>query len=201
MSAKQVSLKSPLTIAVVMVLLVGVVFLNVKTFGGKGPKAQGGYRVQAHPPVPLDASRVVCFMEQPGELGSKTASVFSVKELKRDPFIWGKAQPNTMVLPNARGTKKTKTARRKTKSLECSAIMLGGLKSMAIIDGEGYHLGDKIRGMLLTAIDADGVTLRKADGSTTHLTVGVQQNKDKTFRVVTRGRQSEDLGRTRLVDQ
>ena len=85
--------------------------------------------------------------------------------------------------------------------MECSAIMLGGLQSMAIINGEGHHLGDKIRGMILTAIDADGVTLRKTDGSTIHLAVGVKEDNDNSYRVVTRGRQTEDLGRTRLVDQ
>ena len=79
--------------------------------------------------------------------------------------------------------------------------MLGGNRPMAIIDSEGRHPGDKIRGLTVTDIDADGVTLTRADGTTTRLTVGVQEDENQPYRVVTRTEHSDDHGRTRLVDQ
>ncbi len=201
MSAKQVSLKSPITIAVVMVLLVGVVFLNVNTFGGKGKKTSRGYRVQAHPPVPLDAVSLAVYETQRPNSGTKKASVFSAHGLVRDPFLSQQNPTVTMANTAPKVGQTPKGNQQKTQSLECSAIMLGGTKSVAIINGEGYHIGQKIRNMTLTAVDADGVTLRKADGSSTHLAVGVQEEESQSYRVVTRSRKIEDQGRTRLVDQ
>lgn len=204
MSAKQVSLKTPATIAVVVVLLVGVVFLNVDTFGGAGSKKSSrGYRVQAHPPVPMDAGHCVASKTGLVSTPSRRVGSFSTEELKRDPFYPLQAQPKkvpqiTGNSPKKGGAKRTKT---KAKPLKCSAIMLGGVKPMAIINGEGRHPGDKIRGMILTAIDADGVTLRKSSGSRVHLPVGLQESDNQSFRVVTRTHKNEDQGRTRLVDQ
>ena len=201
MSAKQVSLKSPVTIFVVVALLVGVVFLNVSTFGGAAGSSSRGYRVQAHPPVPLDAGRLAGCETGMAELGNRRATSFSADGLKRDPFFPGEAQPKPVMRPKVKTRKRATKSRPRPKPLEGSAIMLGGNQSMAIINGEGRHPGDKLQGMILTAIDADGVTFRKTDGSTVHLFVGVQEDENQAFRVVTRTRNSQDQGLTHLVDQ
>jgi len=133
--------------------------------------------------------------------GTKKASVFSAHGLVRDPFLSQQNPTVTMANTAPKVGQTPKGNQQKTQSLECSAIMLGGTKSVAIINGEGYHIGQKIRNMTLTAVDADGVTLRKADGSSTHLAVGVQEEESQSYRVVTRSRKIEDQGRTRLVDQ
>jgi hypothetical protein len=201
MSAKQVSLKSPVTIAVVIILLGGVAYLNVNTFGGMNKKSSRGYRVQAHPSVPLDVGQLaVCEMGLP-DSAHKKVSAFAVESLQRDPFFPGQGQPKPMVQPTTKRRKKSVTTRTRVKPLECTAIMLGGNQPMAIINGEGRYPGDKIRGLILTNIDADGVTFRQADGSFTHLAVGVQEDENQSFRVITRAQKREDLGRTRLVDQ
>ncbi len=201
MSAKQISLKSPITIGVVMVLLVAVGYLNVSTFGGKRSGVFRGYRVQAHPPVPADAGRLAAFSETSAVLGDKMASAYTADGLERDPFQWGKSRPKSVPKPVVKRSRKTKVVRKKAKALQCSAIILGGIKPMAIIDGEGRYQGEKVRGMILASIDADGVTFRKADGSTMHLVVGVKEDDENSFRVVTRSRENEDTGRTRIVDQ
>jgi len=202
MSAKQVSLKSPVTIVVVMVLLVGVVALNVSTFGGSGRKnTSRGYRVQAHPPVPMDAGQLAGYQARLVKSPAERVAVSSVDGLQRDPFFPLLAQPKPVVKVARTATKKTSARRQKSKPLKCTAIMLGGAQSMAIINGEGRHPGDKIRGMTLTAIDADGVTFRKSNGSRVHLPVGVQEDKSQSFRVVTRTQKKDDQGRTHLVDQ
>ena len=193
MSAKQISLKSPGTIAVVVVLLAVVAVMNVRTFGGYGSnqKNQQGYRLQAHPPVPSDQA--------------ETTHASGTANLGRDPFFPHRknsgiqAQASRTSKPSSRPT--AKPPARRSRTLQCSAIMLGGKSNMAIIDGEGRHLGDKIRGMTITGIDADGVTFRKTNGSTTHLAVGVQEENNLSYRVVTRARKSGDQGRTHLVDK
>lgn len=199
MSAKQVSLKSPVTIAVVTVLLVGVVFLNLNTFGGKGGKTSRGYRVQAHPPVPMDVRQLVSC--ETNFQGAGRASAISMENLERDPFFPDQTQPVSVMASTVRRSSKRSQRKPKAKPLECSAIMLGGVQPMAIISGEGRHPGDKIRGMVLSAIDADGVTFIKANGSSFRLPVGVQEDNKDSFRVVTRVQNTDEQGRTRLVDQ
>ncbi len=202
MSAKQVSLKSPITIGVVVVLLAGVVVLNVNTFGSGGRiKSDRGYRMQAHPPVPMDAGHLVsCDGGLPDFSAPQTSSAGAIA-LHRDPFYPKKAQPVAVVSTSRKNSAKVKTSRKKAKTLECTAIMLGGNNPMAIIGGEGHFPGEKIQGMLLVSVDADGVTLRKSNGQTVHLPVGVQEAKNPSFRVITRPKQKDDQGRTRLVDQ
>ncbi len=201
MSAKQVSLKSPVTIAVVVVLLGAVVFFNVKTFGGRGDDSSRGYRAQAHPPVPMDVGRLADYqVEVPVSRYNSTRPLPAIN-LSRDPFLSGRTKTIVQTSPYPKHGNRPGKRTRKIKSLQCSAIMLGGVKPMAIINGEGRYPGDQIRGMTLATIDADGVTLNKPDGTTTHLKVGVKKDKNASFRVVTGIRESESQGRTRLADQ
>jgi len=186
---------------VVAVLLVAVVVLNVRTFGGRsaGRHSSDDYQVQTHPPVPanlgLPASHTVSLQT----VGREPAPTPDIDGLTRDPFFPHQAQPKTITRPQHSSSRAG--TRTRSKPLTCSAIMLGGNRPMAIIDSEGRHPGDKIRGLTVTDIDADGVTLTRADGTTTRLTVGVQEDKDQAYRVVTRTGHADDHGRTRLVDQ
>ena len=201
MSAKQVSLKSRGTIAVVLLLLVAVVYLNVNTFGGGQNKNSRGYRVQAHPPVPMDAVKEASFEAGTVSFSNHRPSAFLIEKLHRDPFSPGKKTAKIKHQRVSSSSKSLKKSQPKAKNLICTAIMLGGTQPMAIINGEGRYPGEKIQGMVLKAIDADGVTLQKAGGATVHLPVGVQEDKNPSFRVVTRNEKTEDQDPTRLVNQ
>lgn len=203
MSAKQISLKSPATIAVVVVLLVAVVGLNIQTFGGRpgGHNTSRGYRVQAHPPVPSDVTSLVNRDVAKALIQGRQSATTGVQHLGRDPFFERKNQPQAQPKTRVKRKSGSSAVASRAKPLQCSAIMLGGKNPMAIIDGEGRYPGDKIRGMTLVGIDADGVTFKKSNGSTTHLAVGVQDDKNSSFRVVTRARKSGDQGQTHLVGQ
>jgi len=203
MSAKQANRKIALTITVVSLMLVGVVVLNVSTFGGVGQSRDSarGYRLQAHPPVPSDMGQMMKHAIEIRPSGNSLGTGHVTTSLKRDPFFPTKAQPKPVMKNSTRRRKTTTKPKARVKPLECSAIMLGGKLPMAIINEEGRHPGDSIRGMVLVGIDADGVTFRKSDGSTTHLSVGVQEAENQNYRVITRTRELDDQGRTSLVNQ
>ena len=202
MSAKQANKKLPITLAVISIMLVGVIALNINTFGGStlGRKSTRGYRVQAHPPVPSDMGQRVFFAVdlKGGQNGKKTGTVITTKG--RDPFFPSKAQPVPVVRPSSRKGK-SKRSKVVAKPLECTAIMLGGKRPMAIINGEGRYPGDTIHGLVMVSLDADGVTFRKSDGSLKRIKVGVQESANEDYRVVTRVRETDHQGRTSLVDQ
>ncbi len=203
MSTSKLSLKSPATIAVVMVLLVGVVALNLQTFGGRSGAriSPHGYRVQAHPPVPSDISSLVNREVSVAVTQGETVVALEWQSVDRDPFHPGQKQKKPKVKFRNTAKKTLSSRKRRLKKLECSAIMLGGNKPMAIIGSESHFLGDKIRGMTLNGIDADGVTFKKSDGSNFYLVVGVQEENNMSFRVVTQSKIAGDQDRTRLVDK
>jgi hypothetical protein len=76
-----------------------------------------------------------------------------------------------------------------------------GAKPMAVIDGQGYHPGDKVRGMTVREITADAVVLSDDQGKTHRLGIGPEKNEKPNYRVVTRARATDEQGRTRLSDQ
>ncbi len=203
MSAKQANRKMALTIALVSLMLVGVVALNINTFGGmsRGSDSARGYRLQAHPPVPSDMGQMMkhAIEIRPAENSLEAGPVAT--SLKRDPFFPTKAQHKPVMKNSTHRRKTTTKPKARVNPLECSAIMLGGKLPMAIINGEGRHPGDSIQGMVLVGIDADGVTFRKSDGSITHLSVGVPESENQNYRVITRTRELDDQGRTSLVNQ
>ncbi len=200
MSAKQANKKIPIILSVVAVMLVFVVYLNLQTFGVIGDnKTSRGYRVQAHPPVPSDLGQFASHEAQPEVAWSMTGA--SAELLIRDPFFPQQSQPVPVVMATQKKPTRKAVPRKRTKSLQCSAIMLGGKSPMAIIDGEGRHIGDSIRGMVLTKIDADGLTFRRSNGTAKYLPIGVQEDDENNYRVVTRTRNNNDQGRTSLQGQ
>ncbi len=203
MSAKQANKKLSITLAVLGVMLVGVVALNISTFGGVG-RAGGsarGYRLQAHPPVPSDMGRMIKYAVDSQEPERSLRTGPMITTLDRDPFFPGKDQPKP-VLNTGSGFRKGATKPSAgIRPLECTAIMLGGNRPMAIINGEGRYPGDKIRGMILKEVDADGVTFTKSDDSIIRLPVGVAEVENQNYRVVTRTRELDDQGCTSLVNQ
>ncbi len=203
MSAKRANRKIALTIVVVSMMLVGVVALNINTFGGlnRGSDSARGYRLQAHPPVPSDMGRMMKHAIEIRPSGNALVAGPVTTSLKRDPFFPTKAQPKPVMKNSTRRRKNSTKPKERVKPLECSAIMLGGKLPMAVINGEGCHPGDSIRGMVLVGIDADGVTFRKSNGLTTHLSVGVPEAENQNYRVITRTRELDDQGRTSLVNQ
>lgn len=203
MSANKVSLKSPVTIAVVAVLLAGVVVLNLRTFGGLTPSGgqDRGYRLQAHPPVPSDVGQMVHHQVLVTEQRSLASARVPGGPVGRDPFFPEKFQPTLKRQPTRKKGGSRKTSGKPKAALECSAIMLGGISPLAIINGEGRRLGDKIQGQVVTDIDADGVTLAQPNGHEKRLPVGQVNDDGQGYRVVTRTRETDELGRTRLIDQ
>ncbi len=157
MSAKSISLKSPITIVVVVFLLGAVTVLNVRTFGpllGRN-ETSAGYRAQAHPPVPSDMRQLAAHETELVRSRPLRDPALMVASLDRDPFFPRQKQPRPVVTPTGGGASGRKASAPAPKPLVCSAIMLGGRRPMAIINGEGRHPGDDIRGMILTGIDAD----------------------------------------------
>jgi len=203
MSAKQISLKSPATIVVVVVLLVAVTIMNVRTFGGRPGvgKTTSGHRVQAHPPVPSDVSSLVNRKISPAIFEGKSSAPANVDYFGRDPFLLHQRQSEIVMQTSTTQISDSCDTENKIQPLQCSAIMMVGSRPMAILDGKGCCPGDEVRGMILTSIDTKGVSFRDSTGSTIHLAVGIQENKNTHYRVITRTRKSEDQGRTRLVDQ
>ena len=201
MSAKQANKKLPVTIAVVTVLLVGVVVLNLRTFGAVAHRSAPEYRLQASPPVPDDVAQMVRSAVEVKESTIATGGGVILATSDRDPFYPERAQPKPVKKVGPQKNHSRVKSGRRIKALECSAIMLGGQRPMAIINGQGHYPGDKIRGLVLEEIDPDGVTFRQADGKAKRLKIGMKENENQMYRVITRVMENEDQGHTSLVSQ
>ncbi|PID79489.1 hypothetical protein CSB20_10110 [bacterium DOLZORAL124_64_63] len=191
-------------LGVMALALVGVVMLNVRTFmPARGSReTERGYRLQAHPPVPLDARPAGWETALPAQEGAGMTASSAVDELARDPFFPVRKQVVARrKAPQRHRARTAAPGRRAAKAPVCSAILLMGAKPMAIIDGKGYHPGEKMGQMTVEKITADAVVLRDSRGRTHRLGVGPEKNDTSQYRVVTRARATDEQGRTRLSDQ
>lgn len=204
MSTNRISLKHPAVVGVVALGLVGVVALNISTFAmpQRGARsAERGVRVQAHPPVPMDARPAVWNINRTQE--EPKAGKRMEEPLKRDPFFPMAEQSVPTVPKKVRKNKRRKGPARKpaAKPMVCTAVLLMGKSPMAVIDGVGRSPGETVRGLTVKEIDADGVTLMDANGGVKHLSIGPEKQMDQAYRVVTRVEGAHENGQTRLNDQ
>lgn len=175
MSNSRLSLKSPPVIAAVVILGIAVTVLNIRTFGSKSPRrkpAPALARVQEYPAIPADLGRVVQQALQQEALPARSGTRQSPARVERDPFQrTGHAVHATAVaIPLAEG---------EADSLRCAAVLLGGKRPVALIDGEACTLGSWVRGMTIENIEYDGVSLRTSDGDLRFLPLITDQTTER----------------------
>jgi hypothetical protein len=151
-------------IGVLIIGAVAVAILNIMTFG---PAQKPSHRVQAaamdQPALPPDLAQLVTqAMKGSGHevQGEATLQDRSLPRLNRDPFEEsGRARARVIT---AAPVTKTQPA---DKQLICSAVMTGGKRPSAMINGKFYSPGDKIGSYTLAWIASNGVTIQTGQGS------------------------------------
>ena len=178
MSASRLSRKYTITIAVVVVMGIAVTILNIQTFGkGRSPS----HRVQAShqdgPSLPEDLALLVRDAGKANDLNRYTTHGRGQKLLNqvRDPFL-SNIKPVVQVHPEV-AEEPAKIA------LVCSAVLLGGKRSVALINGRSYVSGDIIEDLTVVSVSTKGVSLRNSGGGTVFLGVGNQNAGSKSLMI------------------
>jgi hypothetical protein len=81
--------------------------------------------------------------------------------------------------------------------LSCAAVLLGGSRPAAIINGQRYHRGDWIENYRVGRITTEGVQLSGSSGQR-FLAVGVPDDEVDSYPVVTGTKTPRDVGRTEI---
>lgn len=173
MSSSRLKLSSPPVIAAVVVLGIAVTILNIRTFGSKRPRrrpAPTEIRVQEHPALPADLGQVVQQALDQSALPDRSGSRPAPSQVSRDPFQRSGHAAHAAVAP-ARVTAPD--------SLRCAAVLLGGRRPVALIDGEAHTLGGRVRGMTIVNIDYDGVRLQTSAGDQRWLPLITEQTTER----------------------
>jgi hypothetical protein len=196
MSTRPTPLKHPAVVLGVAVGLVAVGLLNLRTFGPE-LKLFGARHddrsTHLTPPDDLeDVVRSAVAGRGPGDLA--LAGDGAAGTLLRDPFTRASSRPQVAPVRTERRTR----PRPAVPALECSAVLLGGERPLALIGGESYGPGDRVRDHEILTIDADGVRLRRPDGGELVLAVGPPQTDPPAYHLVTETRNDDDAGQTRL---
>ncbi len=195
MSARRTPLKHPVVILGVAAGLLAVGVLNLQTFGPRlGLLGAGGDQAPDPLVPPPDLEMVVqAARDGSGPRPFATAGDGGATVSMRDPFTSGPspAPPGPAPAPSRR-------APAAAAPLVCSAVLLGGERPLALIDGHAAGPGDQVRGHEILTISTDGVTLRAPDGDQITLAVGPQTLADGAYHVVTGTRPADAGGQTRL---
>ena len=135
MSASSRSLKNPILIGAIVLGGIAVTVLNINTFG---PGAKPTRRIQAsaqnQPSLPPDLAILVQEAMTGGNLSSGIGPVEKQNQpsLDRDPFLT-ETKPAAKVHTDTSQPKSVQKA-----DLTCSAIMTGGKRPSALINGKFY---------------------------------------------------------------
>lgn len=166
MSASSPNLKTPILIGVIAICGIAVTILNIKTFGsGAKPSRRVQATVQGQPALPPDLALLVheamAGLETapaPGTTGQR-----NLPYLGRDPFQARKSisQPADTEVEDPIGPERA--------GLVCTAIMTGGHRPSALINGKFYCPGDDVDGHTLAWIGTGGVTLLDSQGTNVFL--------------------------------
>jgi hypothetical protein len=191
MSTQRTFLRHPLVIAATALGLMVVAMLNVQTFLGVGSLlGLGPGPGEDHLAPPSDLAETVQEAMQAGRAGRRVSAAQqgSGSGLVRDPFT-GSAPAAAVRPPAPRRTEQ----RQRVKPLVCTAVFLGGPRPLALIDDETFGPGDKVRGLEVVGIDAEGVRLQRTDGSDIHLEVSSGESAPAQYHLVTgvRGRNEQ----------
>ncbi len=192
MSAQRISLNSKPVIATVLVLLAVVVVINVAIFQpGKKAPVGAQVRVQSSQPMPIDLGGLRLETETP-EADLAAWEERSLPPLERDPF--GKKAPDRPVY-RAKNKKRVVSDR---SPLQCNAILLGGLRPVAMINGKSYTVGDRCGKYEVAAIGNTGVKLKSGSGP--GLFLSVLAIGERASRVVTGMTNNGGPGKTSLAE-
>lgn len=162
MSASSPSLKNPVVIGVLVVAAVAVTVLNIQTFG---PPARSGPRVQAtmqnQPALPPDLALLVqrAMTGGPRRTGPGATEDRPLPRLRRDPFRAVTHGMKDVAVPDPEDKPIPRPG------LVCSAVMTGGKRPSALLNGKFYSPGDKVQGYTLAWIATNGVTLETSGGA------------------------------------
>lgn len=179
MSASSPSLKNPFVIGALIIGAVVVTILNIQTFG---PPKKSGPRVQMaamdQPALPPDLAILVREAMAEKALVDGDHSTVSPRQKHkagRDPFH-SKATP---VVVKAR----PKPVQAKATKLACTAIMTGGIKPSACINGKFYSPGDKVGRYTVAWIASNGVTLKNSKGVKKFVPMSINSQKRGAFQL------------------
>ena len=171
MSAKSLSLKSPVLIAVVVVMGIAVTVLNIRTFGGpRHARRPQAARAQAGAALPGDLDELVrgAGRDLRGDTGSHAPGAITYRRPGRDPFTGPEGVPLDVTSIDAVPVGNTGQDHRDP---VCTAVLPGGRRPLAVIGGKTRTLGDSFDGWTLTGISAGGVVLRNTAGQQRRLPV------------------------------
>lgn len=194
MSTDRKLLKQPLVIAGAAMGLIVVALLNFHTFLGVGGLlGLGSGHGEVHMAPPPDLADAVRDAMHTGrsQRPVSAAQQGSGPGLARDPFTGG-VPVATIQQPAARRTEQ----RPRVRPLVCTAVFLGGHRPQVLIDDETYGPGDKVRGMEVVSIDAEGVWLRRPDGTEIHLDVASTESSPAGYHLITGVRGADDRAGT-----
>lgn len=194
MSANRLSLKNPIVIAVVVVLGIAVTLLNIQTFGkGRLPsrRVQAGH--QDEPSLPGDLISLVRDSgpaAQPITTGI-AGSVGRRPDLRRDPFLDQKytGAPSVQPVPE------------EEVALVCTAVMLGGKRSAAMINGQAFVVGDRIGQLAVISIETRGVGLRGASGQEIYLFVGSEDTGTESLKMEFGSKKTGKQTQTKMTER
>ncbi len=196
MSAQGISLKSKPLVAGVLVLLAIVAGINVVVFKpGSRSKPGRQVRVQASQPLPADMGDFTRGGALPGTdlaaWGGHTNPVLS-----RDPFGRDQVAESVDAEEASPGTETEEIS----PALVCNAVLLGGSRPAAVINGKAYRLGDTVHDYQISAVGAVGVKLVGGPGPDLFLPVSAGDNQSRRGRIVNEMTRSEGLAGTSLVE-
>lgn len=196
---KRSLLRHPAVIGGVVLGLMAVTVLNLETFASGrwfGPDADEASASHLVPPADLEEVVRGAVAARNRDTGLALAGSLGGPTITRDPFTGSVAAPApTTAKPASRAASRPKPA-----PLQCTAVMLGGRRPLALIDGESHGPGDSLGPWTIDAIDTEGVTLVRKDGRQKRLAVGPARDDEARYHVITEAEVGNDRGKTRLED-
>ncbi len=196
MSASRLSLKNTIAISVVVVLGIAVTLLNVQTFGkGRGPSRRVQASIQDKSALPEDLAVLVRDAGKAASLGRypDRSAERQLPNLARDPFVSDHQPVVTVLVDSPAGPEMV--------TLVCSAVMIGGKRSVAMINGKTFAAGDNLSGLTVTAVSTRGVTLQDDSGETVFLAVGVQDDDSPALMIEFKTKQTHAEVVTKMTER
>jgi len=204
MSKSTVSLRNPLVILTVVLLLVLVVVFNLLTFKPEwlsfGNTDQSSHEADLF--GELDQANDVIADEKLTRQQQADQDLVNNRwqaasaGAGRDPFLNMHQKTRSPQESQSKQSIK-KNNEQKSIPLMCTTIMLGGSKPTAMINGQAYHLYQRVGQYSIVAIEDNGVWLSHW-GRKQFLPVGKTDCEVDVFPAITRLSEDEEDGRTKM---
>jgi len=179
---------------VVLTLLAVVAVINLKTFlpGGDDSRLTARQRRAPRPPAEL-ASIVESVLNDDNMLSVVVAARAATTDgLSRDPFRSDAVPVVEAASPGERT--------RQRDPLDCTAVIVDGAGSVALINGREYRVGDRVVGHEILAIDADGLRVVDARGRERSLSVQ-PRGSDSNFKITFNSRRNTPVRQQDVADE